>query len=266
MPATEWNVQAVGSRGWKRGSWKGWMLVAVALAGRMPAAKAEMNPPSASVTDSQGTESPRGEGASAPAPQTLIETDSVSAATQSPSEPAAAAESAESAGQEPNIPAAASEPAEAAEEGQRHTVNRAFLTHSDAMTAIHNQYRVQMGLDAQAVDPNLSVVAQRWAEQMAASCSLYHGGGEQIIAYSGGDRSYDAGFRTWLGSSPHRAWLCSRGDRCGFGYAVGRNGCAYYAGAFGSSASVGVATTVSTSNYYTSSSYNSGRRRGFRRR
>jgi hypothetical protein len=121
------------------------------------------------------------------------------------------------------------------------------------------------------VCPNLTLVAQRWAEHMASVGSMYHGGGEQIIAYSGGDRSYDAGFRLWLNSSPHRSWLYSRGDLCGFGYAVGRNGCAYYAGAFGSSPTGGETTYVSTTETPSSSSYsynsNSGRRfRWFRRR
>lgn len=111
-----------------------------------------------------------------------------------------------------------------------------YTSHSEAMTAIHNHYRAQAGLRPQAVDPNLTAVAQNWANQMAASCSMYHGAGEQIIAYSAGDLSYQTAFSQWLGSSPHRAWLCSGGDRCGFGYAIGRNGCAYYAGAFGSSA------------------------------
>lgn len=149
------------------------------------------------------------------------------------------------------------------------TANKPVVTHSVAMAAIHNYYRAQSGLSAQSVDDNLTNVAQNWANHMASVGSMYHGGGEQIIAYSGGDRSYDAGFRTWLGSSPHRAWLCSRGDRCGFGYAIGRNGCAYYAGAFGSSYS---AAAVSTSNQtYQSNSYSynyntSSRRRFFRRR
>lgn len=137
-------------------------------------------------------------------------------------------------------------------------------SHSLAMTAIHNNYRSQAGLATQAVDPNLSHVAQNWANHMASVGSMYHGGGEQIIAYSGGDLSYEAGFRLWLNSSPHRAWLYSRGDRCGFGYAIGRNGCAYFAGAFGSSHN-----SVSSGSYsggYQSAS-NSGRRfRIFRRR
>jgi uncharacterized protein YkwD len=138
--------------------------------------------------------------------------------------------------------------------------------HSVAMTALHNQYRTQAGLSAQAVDPNLSSVAQRWADHMASVGSMYHGGGEQIIAYSGGDLSYDAGFRLWLNSSPHRAWLYSRGDRCGFGYSIGRNGCAYFAGAFGSSSSGEVASSSGGGNYQSVSS-NSGRRlRLFRRR
>jgi uncharacterized protein YkwD len=129
---------------------------------------------------------------------------------------------------------------------QKVAMNLPENSHSVAMTAIHNRYRAQSGLSEQSVDPQLSNVAQRWAEHMASVGSMYHGAGEQIIAYSGGDTSYEAGFRTWLGSSPHRAWLCSRGDRCGFGYAMGRNGCAYYAGAFGSSSTSSTSSTSSS--------------------
>jgi uncharacterized protein YkwD len=141
--------------------------------------------------------------------------------------------------------------------------------HSVAMTELHNQYRSRIGLPAQTVDEDLSATAQRWANHMASVGSMYHGGGEQIIAYSSGDTSYSAGFGLWIGSSPHRAWLCSRGDRCGFGYAIGRNGAAYFAGAFGSSPKP---RTVASSNdgqssNFTSVSYsNNSRRRGFRRR
>ena len=60
------------------------------------------------------------------------------------------------------------------------------------MTSIHNRYRTQAGLSAQSVDPDLTSVAQRWADHMASVGSMYHGGGEQIIAYSGGDVSYDS--------------------------------------------------------------------------
>ncbi len=113
-----------------------------------------------------------------------------------------------------------------------------FKSHSEVMTSLHNVHRSRAGLAAQSVDENLSAVAQRWAEHMASTGRMVHSrgsGGEQIIAYSSGNISYEQGFRLWLGSSPHRAWLCSSGDRCGFGYAIGRNGCAYYAGAFAGS-------------------------------
>lgn len=149
---------------------------------------------------------------------------------------------------------------ETAEE-QKKTAQEAQYQHSLAMATLHNQYRAQSGLPAQSVDTSLSSVAQRWAEHMAATGSMYHGGGEQIIAMSGGDRSYNAGFRLWLGSSPHRAWLCSRGDRCGFGYAVGRNGCAYYAGAFASSATTGQGGNYHYAGYSGERRYRQNRRR-----
>jgi uncharacterized protein YkwD len=157
---------------------------------------------------------------------------------------------------DPSANASATEPG--ASEGERVTALKPVVTHSVAMTEIHNQYRTQVGLPAQSVDENLSQIAQHWAEHMASVGSMYHGSGEQIIAYSGGDRSYDAGFRTWLGSPPHRAWLCSRGDLCGFGYAIGRNGCAYYAGAFGSTPVIREASSEST-NVVSTASYSNGR-------
>lgn len=131
-------------------------------------------------------------------------------------------------------------------------------SHAAAMAIIHNQHRASAGLSAQELDDQLTATAQNWANRMASVGSMYHGGGEQIIAYSGGDHSYEAGFRLWLGSSPHRAWLYSRGDRCGFGYAIGRNGCAYYAGAFSGSAGYSYSQTSYSSNRY--------RWRRFRRR
>lgn len=130
-------------------------------------------------------------------------------------------------------------------------------THSELMTRLHNEIRAQAGLAPQAVDDNLTQVAQRWAETMAARGSMYHGGGEQIIAYSSGDTSYQAGFRLWQNSPPHRAWLFCRGPACGFGYAVGRNGAAYYAGAF-----QGLTASVATTASYSSTSHGRWGRRG----
>lgn len=132
-------------------------------------------------------------------------------------------------------------------------------SHSELMTELHNGHRARAGLGAQEVDANLTAVAQRWAEHMASRNSMFHGGGEQIIAYSGGDVSYEQGFRLWLNSSPHRTWLFSGNRCCGFGYARSSNGTAYYAGAFGSGGE-----SVSTESYSSSSGSN-GRRRLFGR-
>jgi len=121
------------------------------------------------------------------------------------------------------------------------------VSHSEAMAQLHNQFRAEAGLPAQATDERLSQVAQRWAEVMASRGVMQHGGGEQVIAYSGVDRSYNAGFRLWLNSPPHRSWLYSRVSRCGFGYAIGRNGNAYYAGAFGGDQTAGEEVCTSAS-------------------
>ena len=90
--------------------------------------------------------------------------------------------------------------------------------------------RSRSGLFVQVNDESLNSIAQRWAEQMARSGSMYHGGGEQIIAYSSYP-SVGTAFNLWMNSSPHRAWVMSTSGRAGWGYAVGANG-GYFAGVF----------------------------------
>lgn len=109
-----------------------------------------------------------------------------------------------------------------------------LVNHSEQMTIIHNNHRARAGLRQQARDERLSQLAQQWAEQMARSDSMYHGPNEQVIAYSwAGNVTYEQGFKLWLNSPPHRAWIFGRNSKCGFGYARSRSGKAYYAGVFG---------------------------------
>ncbi len=80
------------------------------------------------------------------------------------------------------------------------------------------------------MDAELNTIAQRWAEHMATQSSMYHGGGEQIIAR--GYSTVPRAFTAWMNSSGHRAWLLSSSTRVGWGAAQSSSGQWYYAGAF----------------------------------
>lgn len=118
---------------------------------------------------------------------------------------------------------------------------------SDRQIQLHaeaQRHRVAHGREPQRLDAELCGVAQRWAETMAARNSMYHGGGEQIIAY--GTRSAPATVAMWIASGPHNAWLLSNCTRAGWGHAVSRSGTHFWAGAFrgGSTSTSGVAYTA----------------------
>lgn len=136
------------------------------------------------------------------------------------------------------------------------------LTHSEAMTILHNNYRVAVGLPPQAVDGTLSSQAQAWAEAMASADSMYHGPHDQIVCWAS-DGTYETAFREWQTSPPHRVWLCNGGARCGFGYAISRSGLAYYAGVFDGAAGGGGESVASEGGYR---GRFAGRVRFFRRR
>jgi uncharacterized protein YkwD len=113
---------------------------------------------------------------------------------------------------------------------------------SDRQVQLHTEaqrHRVAHGREPQKLDAELCGVAQRWAETMASRNSMYHGGGEQIIAY--GTRSAPATVAMWIGSAPHNAWLLSSCTQAGWGAAQSRSGTWFWAGAFrgGSPASGG---------------------------
>lgn len=113
---------------------------------------------------------------------------------------------------------------------------------SDRQIQLHTEaqrHRVANGREPQKLDSELCGVAQRWAETMAARNSMYHGGGEQIVAY--GTRSAPATVAMWIASGPHNAWLLSSCTKAGWGAAQSRSGTWFWAGAFrgGSPASSG---------------------------
>lgn len=109
------------------------------------------------------------------------------------------------------------------------------------------------------LDEECCKIAQNWANHMAQTNSMYHGGGEQIIAMG-----YDTprmAMSAWRNSSGHWAWLGSRSDLCGWGCQRSANGTWYWAGVFRNKHTQQV--TVQTSQNTTNTTYN--RRRFFRR-
>jgi uncharacterized protein YkwD len=95
-----------------------------------------------------------------------------------------------------------------------------------------NRYRESRGLPAYAVGHVDAGIAQRWAESMARSGVLSHGGGEQIVAWSTENESAAGVIAMWRGSFGHDAYLRSSAKTAGFGVAKGSRGW-YYAGSFG---------------------------------
>jgi len=80
------------------------------------------------------------------------------------------------------------------------------------------------------LDPELCMIAQRWACNMAARHSMHHGGGEQIIAR--GVSTISGCFNIWMNSGPHRGWVLSRTAACGYGCQQSSSGQWYWAGVF----------------------------------
>jgi uncharacterized protein YkwD len=117
------------------------------------------------------------------------------------------------------------------------------------LAALNDTYRVSRGLDPHRLDADLCRLCQKHAEWMASRGSTFHGSGENIVCYGAG--SPTAAIRMWQYSPPHNGFLLSRSTRAGWGYAVGRNGVQYWAGAFRSDATTTTTTTTtSTSNGY----------------
>jgi hypothetical protein len=117
---------------------------------------------------------------------------------------------------------------------------------SDQQVLLHaeaQRHRIASGRDAQELDAECCRIAQAWAETMAARRSMFHGGGEQIVAWNGG--SLSQAFGMWRSSNGHNAWLLSSTTRAGWGHAS-NGGSHYWAGAFrGAVASTTSGTTYS---------------------
>jgi uncharacterized protein YkwD len=92
------------------------------------------------------------------------------------------------------------------------------------------EHRKNYSLKPQILDKECCEIAQKWAENMAVNHSMYHGGGEQIIAV--GYTTPESVFRGWLASSGHRYWVLSNTDKCGWGAAKSSTGRWYWAGVF----------------------------------
>ncbi|SFJ32352.1 CAP domain-containing protein [Planctomicrobium piriforme] len=99
-----------------------------------------------------------------------------------------------------------------------------------AMYAAANKQRAQYGLPVQNLDEALCQTAQRWAQNMAARESMYHGGGEQIIAM--GYPNAEACIQGWIYSPGHRVWVLGRNGSVGFGAARSASGRMFYAGVY----------------------------------
>lgn len=98
------------------------------------------------------------------------------------------------------------------------------------MASLNDTYRVSRGLRPHKLDEDLCTLSQRWAEHMAARGRMYHGGGENIIAY--GTSTVPATMSMWRASGPHNGFLLSGTTRAGWGHATSSNGTHYWAGAF----------------------------------
>lgn len=100
------------------------------------------------------------------------------------------------------------------------------------------QARASRGLPPQSLDDDLCRLCQRHAEWMASRDSMFHGSGENVVAY--GTTTPGSTVRMWLGSPPHRAFLLGESSRAGWGAAQAASGRWYWAGAFRGSPSPSV--------------------------
>lgn len=92
--------------------------------------------------------------------------------------------------------------------------------------------RVRHGLPMQELDEAYCRLAQNWANHMAATGFMRHGGGEEIVAWSSDPRELAAEcIRMWMGSTGHRRWVLSGSRLCGYAVARSKSG-TYWAGEF----------------------------------
>lgn len=96
--------------------------------------------------------------------------------------------------------------------------------------------RKQRRMQRQALSEECCKIAQEWAEKMAASDNMRHGGGEQVIAR--GYKTPSLCISAWMRSSGHRRWLLSNRKYAGWGCAQSKSGTWYWAGCFRSQVKV----------------------------
>ena len=104
------------------------------------------------------------------------------------------------------------------------------------MQKVATELRKDRGLVTQTLNEELCALSQKWAEHMAKNHSMYHGGGENIIA--AGYKTPRSAFNGWLSSPGHSYWVLSGADQCGWGAAQSSTGTWYWVGAFRNSAVV----------------------------
>lgn len=104
---------------------------------------------------------------------------------------------------------------------------------SDRQVQLHTEaqrHRVAHGREPQKLDAELCAMCQRHAEWMASRGQMFHGSGENCVAW--GTATAPATIAMWLGSPPHRAFLMGGGTKAGWGHAVSRSGAHFWAAAF----------------------------------
>lgn len=112
-------------------------------------------------------------------------------------------------------------------------VVRRLMSDHPRIRELHNvatRWRAQSGMPVQMLDEELCVIAQRWANNMAARGVMYHGGGEQVVAQ--GYANAEACIQGWCYSPGHRRWVMGGNTRCGFGCQRGANGQLFWAGVY----------------------------------
>ena len=107
------------------------------------------------------------------------------------------------------------------------------LAENDLIVSMHESatdYRERYHLNEQELDEDLCKIAQKWANNMANRNVMYHGGGEQVVAY--GYSNPEQCIQAWINSPAHRAWVLGRNSKCGFGLQKSWSGRWFYAGVF----------------------------------
>ena len=101
---------------------------------------------------------------------------------------------------------------------------------AEEMNVVAIKIRARHGFPAQQLDEALCKIADRWAERIAKTGKLVHGGGEQIIAM--GYKTKEAVFNAWMQSKGHRKWILSKATGCGFSCRTNKSGKRFWVGVY----------------------------------